>query len=269
LSNAVKKALDAVRNALKTHRDDPLTVRFLGRNPVLNDFSATLLVAVVIPLVSGRDGEDATAGQSGEAFVITFQIGDGAIASIDADAGFDAALHLLGSPQSGRFAGETEFLTSMKNPSDDAYDSRMTIRRGRLTHVLLMSDGVSDDFFPNNPGLLELYLNLEMNGILKTAAAADAAGGFRGQLPPPVSYPWVNDGDVSFALQYARNVLGATGLSLPGLWERNDIRRASALENFGVRHGDKSEDRLSVWLDNYSMRGSFDDRSLVIIEILR
>ena len=40
----------------------------------------------------------------------------------------------------------------------------------------------------------------------------------------------------------------------------------SSLEAFGKKLANDKSERLKVWLDNYSQRGSFDDRTLVIIE---
>ncbi len=61
--------------------------------------------------------------------------------------------------------------------------------------------------------------------------------------------------------------MSETGTDLRGLWENRfgDIIRSASLESFHISNGGGKEERLSVWLDNYVERGSFDDRTLLVI----
>lgn len=258
------EAFNAVENAYLSRRDSAELLEYLGRVPELRDFSATLLAAVVVPVKVNDHNEH---------IVISIQLGDGMIASINADAEYSDALRVLGNADSGSFAGETEFLTSSQLRSQESLMNRTKIQRRKISSVLLMTDGVADDYYPNNPQLLKLYLDLRLNDILESKGGkqlTEVNRPYASLIPRPVSYPWVNDGDISYALQYAGNILDKTGLSLEKIWGKDmeDILSIASLKSFDIVHesNDKSE-MLSVWLDNYSQRGSFDDRTLVIINV--
>lgn len=131
-----------------------------------------------------------------------------------------------------------------------------------------MTDGVADDYYPNNPQLLRLYTDLLLNGVIDFPHKEEnAASETELKAPEPVAYPWVNDSSVSYSLQYSKNVMKETGDTLEALWDSRfgEVMRRSSLDSFGVDNGKTKSERLSVWLDNYVERGSFDDRTLLII----
>ncbi|MCL2054094.1 MAG: protein phosphatase 2C domain-containing protein [Oscillospiraceae bacterium] len=255
MQNSFKKAFNKVNKAFSDFRDSEKMFEHLGRVPEINDFAATLLAAAVIPV-------------NKEFLVISVQVGDGAIATVNPKAGFDEALCLLGAPDSGSFAGETEFLISPQIREPNSLMRRTMIKRGKMSTVLLMSDGVADDYYPAKNELLRLYLDLELNGILQNGnEPKEIPPALAKAIPAPIAYPWVNDSDISYSLQYTSHVMEKTGLSLAALWENHGARQAAALKSFGITHGVDKAEALSVWLDNYSQRGSFDDRALVVIEL--
>ena len=255
MQNSFKAAFSAVENAYIARAGKPEFEESMGRKPEISDYSGTLLAAVVIPV------------EKGEHFIIAVQIGDGMICSVNFDADFDNALRILGNPDGGAFAGETEFLTSEQTRGEDSLKSRTRILRGKVSSVMLMSDGVADDYYPNNPQLLRMYLDLMTNGI--TDLCEDKNGKCSLKAPEPVSYPWVNDGDVSYALQYTKNILAENNIELSQLWKerKSGIIGKASLKSFDISNGNAKADRLMVWLDNYVERGSFDDRTLVIINV--
>lgn len=255
MQNSFGAAFKAVENAYISRAAMPEFEESMGRKPEISDYSGTLLAAVIIPV------------ENGEHFVIAVQIGDGMIASVNFEGGFENALRLLGNADGGSFAGETEFLTSEQTRGADSLKSRTRILRGKLSSVLLMSDGVADDYYPNNPQLLRLYLDLMANDIIEDPV--QEKGDCSLKIPSPVAYPWVNDGDVSYSLQYVKNILSENNIELAELWkQRKDgfVKKAS-LSAFDISNGSEKVDRLMVWLDNYVERGSFDDRTLVIINV--
>lgn len=262
IQGSFTQAYEAVENAYLSRSANSEFETALGRKSELKDYSGTLLCAVIVPVsVDGRK----------EHFIISLQIGDGMIASVNRNAEYGKALRILGNADSGSFAGETEFLTSDAMRSDNSLKSRTKIQRCPVSTVMLMSDGVADDYYPSDPQVLRLYYDLILNGIIAPSGEKDdtAAGDGDIIVPEPVSYPWVNDGDVKYSLQYAKNVIAETGLTLEKLWnDRTDsiIRRAS-LDGFGISNGSDAAERLTVWLDNYVERGSFDDRALLIINL--
>jgi hypothetical protein len=104
----------------------------------VREYSTTLLAAAV-----RRDGE--------HTFVASFWIGDGAIAAY-LEAG---SVRVLGTPDSGEYAGQTKFLDRAAL-SELAFAKRVSVGRFKQLHsLLLMTDGVSDPRFETDAGLAE------------------------------------------------------------------------------------------------------------------
>lgn len=126
---------------------------------------------------------------------------------------------------------------------------------------MLMSDGVADDYFPAQPQMKRLCLDLMLNGIIPIP------GGKSEPLPPePVRFPSVSPDQRSVALQYAKQLLD-NGEDVDGLWDRRGKLAPWSLDSWGVFIGKRPQDRLLTWLDNYNERGSFDDRTLVVLDL--
>lgn len=262
LRDGCAEAFASVEAAAEKRADNPDFEAAIGRKTELKDFSCTLLSAVIIPVETANGMEYLTA---------SIQIGDGMIAAVDENAETAGALIILGNADSGSFAGETEFITSEQFRNPESLMSRTKIRRGHLTSLLMMTDGVADDYYPNDPQLLRLALDLKLNGIMPAENSENEENTDNTKLPDvpePVSYPWVNDGDILYALQYAKNVLSETGLTLEELWENKALQKKASLAEFGIVHEKNEAEMLTIWLDNYVERGSFDDRTLLLVNIL-
>lgn len=253
VQQSAQKALDAQKDKLAELSADEKYKSVLGRAPTLSDLSATFLAAVIIPL-------DAERGR--EVFVSSVQIGDGCVCAIDSKADADSCLKLLGTPDSGAFLGETDFL-SEKNTRPDVIAAKTRVSRGTSDCFLLMTDGVADDYFPANPMMKRLYLDLGLNGIIPMNGELSES-----EDPAPVFYSSVSMSRRSVALQYAKQLLsGSSDEAINGLWDKRDCLRAHSLEAFRMSIGDTPEECLCVWLDNYNERGSFDDRTLCVVRI--
>jgi hypothetical protein len=262
VQQSVVKAYEAVESAFEERRNDPAYRKALGREPEFRDFSGTLLIAVLIPVCR----------ETKEHLVITCQIGDGMIAILNSKGDFAGSVKLMGVPDSGEYSGQTEFLTSEKMKKIETLQCRTMISRTIVDTVMLMSDGVADDYFPNETQIRRLYFDLIVNGILDRETDDIAISEIpREQMnlfkrvPDPMVYPWVNDRSVMVPIQYTSRIMEATGLSLEDLWKDRTIL---ALARHELVKADKCADpgeRLRTWLDNYVERGSFDDRTLVIV----
>lgn len=102
------------------------------------DYATTLLA-----VVSRREG-DAT-------FIASFWMGDGAIAAY----GPRGTVKLMGTPDSGEFAGQTRFLDRAAI-SDPGFGKRVRIGRlANVSAVIAMTDGVSDPYFETDNGLAD------------------------------------------------------------------------------------------------------------------
>lgn len=251
IQNAARAGFDAVIKKLGSIYSDNLYITKLGRNPTLSDMGSTFLAAVAVPLeVNGRH----------ENFVLSAQIGDGCICAIDRNAGHESCFKLLGEADSGAYSGETDFL-SEKNVSEGIIARKTRISRGKSDIIMLMSDGVADDYFPAQPQMKRLCLDLMLNGIIPIP------GGKAAPLPPePLRFPSVSPDQRSVALQYAKQILN-DGEDVDGLWDRRGELSPWSLDSWGEFIGKLPQDRLLTWLDNYNERGSFDDRTLVVLDL--
>jgi serine/threonine protein phosphatase PrpC len=78
-------------------------------------------------------------------------MGDGAIAAY----GPTGKVRVLGTPDSGEYAGQTRFLDA-DAVQDAEFSKRVSIGKWKdISHLILMTDGVSDPFFETDNGLLK------------------------------------------------------------------------------------------------------------------
>ncbi|MDM9678618.1 protein phosphatase 2C domain-containing protein, partial [Raoultella planticola] len=102
----------------------------------VKSFSTTLLATVTF-----REGS--------ELFAASFWLGDGAIAAY----GPVGKVRVLGAPDSGEYAGQTRFLDA-EAVSDTGFSKRISIGKWNdVSHLVLMTDGVSDPWFETDNGL--------------------------------------------------------------------------------------------------------------------
>lgn len=146
--HAAKLAINALETeALKTEQP-------------LKSYSTTLLVTVSLKIES-------------QLFAASFWLGDGAIAAY----GPTGKVRLLGTPDSGEYAGQTRFLDRESITTPD-FSKRVIIGKwAEITHLMLMTDGVSDPFFETDNGLHDPNkwdsLVTEIMPILITSDTAD------------------------------------------------------------------------------------------------
>ena len=144
----VKTALvEAARAALRAIRDEAT-----NRNQPVNAFAATLLILV------RRAVGDAQ-------LCAAIQVGDGAIALNCA-----SGLKLLGAADHGQHSSETRFLTTQGMEDDFANRVKFSLPQD-LRATLVVSDGVSDDYFPEDKRLSEVF-----EAVMPLAKATNDAG---------------------------------------------------------------------------------------------
>lgn len=256
LRESAGEAFAAQQKQIQAICDDQKYENALGRKPVIGDLGTTFLAAVIVPLEIGGKPQN---------FMACVQIGDGCICALDSTADSSSCLKLMGEADSGKFSGETDFL-SEKNSGDPAIGAKTRISRGSSDVVLLMSDGVADDYFPAQPMMKRLYLDLCLNGIFPMERGDYSAPG--GEDPAPIRFRSVSVTQQSVALQYSKQLLSEkSGSAVDALWDKREMLYCHSLEAFRMNIGDTPEERLRVWLDNYNERGSFDDRTLVAIQL--
>ena len=264
VQEAVVQSREAVETAFYSRKTDPKYEGVLGRELRFADFSGTLLLTVLIPVSDEKK----------EYLVFSCQIGDGMIAVVNSEAEFDNSVKLMGVADSGDFSGETDFLTSLQMKNIENLQLRTKISRTVIDTVLVMSDGVADDYYPNETQMIRLYYDLVINGILDIDSSPISLATLTPEqmklfkrIPDPQVYPWVNDQTIKIPIQYTRGILESTGLSLEDLWKDRTILSLARLELVEDGNSCDPSVKLKVWLDNYVERGSFDDRTLVIVTL--
>ena len=261
LANLVQEAMltarEAIITAYESRRGYTHYTNVVGRELQLNDFACTLLLTVAIPF----DDRD-------EILVVACQVGDGIIATMNTNETYDKALSLLGMPDSGKFSGVTDFLTSSKFSFKENLISRTKLSRKKIDLIFSMTDGVADDYDPNDVQLRRLYFDLLVNRVLSfpkdlTLSAEDEA---MLKVPEPRAYPRIDASDTQelVPIQYTADLCDEFEWTLPRLWENRKPLLAMA-KKIPFNEKQSSSFRLREWLDNYTIRGSFDDRTLVIL----
>ena len=275
IQQSVIAAYDAVQNAFEERKSRYEYLEFLKRDMNVRDFSATLLLMITVPV-------------NDEQFVISCQIGDGMIAAVSSFMPCSEAVKLLGEADGGAFAGETDFLTSESMKRRETLMGRTRIARRKISDILIMTDGVADDYYPNASQLSRLYTDLQLNNIIPVRDNPDkkADNDIISRIPEPVSYPWVNDNNIEIAINYSSEIAQSCGISTEDLWQNSAVINAARekLRKADNISGEKQlktwldrkklsadnlsgEEKLKIWLDNYVERGSFDDRTLVVCSL--
>ncbi|RJR44340.1 MAG: protein phosphatase 2C domain-containing protein [Deltaproteobacteria bacterium] len=266
LHQAMHKAYQAVEQAAEERKESEAHQKILGENQELNvnDLSATLLLAAH-SLVKYKN--------MNYSFILTCQVGDGMLAAVDNKCN----LRLLGVPDTGEYAGQTDFLTSKNKLERFNLMSKTFGFFSPMRALLVMSDGVADDYFPNDPGMLNLWGDLIINGVLelKGVTVESAVAALKKTKLAKLE-------EIEKAqFHYLANVVTPTGIEqmpirtvgllaeqlgipLPELMNSPELLWAAAL---GVLPDENvlPAARLQSWLDSYQVRGSADDRTLVIL----
>lgn len=235
----------------------------LGRRLEISDLSATLLLAVHTT-VQLQNGETS--------LIFTCSIGDGMVAVVDKN----GATRLLMTPDSGQYSGEVTFL-SKKEVQPEKLVGRTFPFLGTVRALLVMTDGVADDYFPNDPGMSLLYGDLILNQIInlqgtdeqtvakalsktKLPTLADVSNAEFYKLVERITDKYPTKVMIHSMVTYAEklDIPVQDVLASPALLMAGSIGETMFNEIL-------PEEKLRVWLDSYQVRGSFDDRTLVIM----
>ena len=257
VQDTILAAREAIVKAYEDRRIKEKYTRVIGRELQLKDFACTLLLTVAVPLE-----------KINEMLIISCQVGDGITAAINTQKNFDEAVTLLGVPDSGKFSGETDFLTSSKFALKENLISRTKLSRKPVDLIFSMTDGVADDYDPNEIHMRRLYFDLLANRILPFPKQLEHSKKTASNLkvPNPRSYFKLDDSENRelVPIQYTSELCSECNLSLKQLWENREPIFAMA-QKIPFNKNLNSAMRLKEWLDNYTIRGSFDDRTLVIL----
>lgn len=111
-------------------------------------------------------------------FVSSFWVGDGGIGVFSKDPN---TVHVLGTPDSGEFSGQTRFLTMSEIFADNAYISRIKYKIvDKSAKLILMTDGITDAKFQTDAALEKIevwnsFIN-DLEGTNDESIAIDFEG---------------------------------------------------------------------------------------------
>jgi len=243
LIRTMTTAFLAVKAACDERTSDPAIEAYLGRKPEVNDFSATLLLAVHLPLGDDRD------------FVMACQIGDGMSAAITRS----GSAILLGEADVGGYSGETDFLTSTPKLAADHLGRKIMMFVGPIQAVMVMTDGVADDYFPPEAHMGRLWGDLVVNGIPDIERASDSTPTI--DAPEETTEYWDRGQALKANLRSSAALADKLGVPLDALLAQGTLLPATPFDSSVAA----AHERLRIWLDAYQVRGSFDDRTLVLL----
>jgi len=132
--------------------------------------------------------------------------------------------------------------------------------KGKTSAILLATDGVADDYFPNERKSCNLYNDLVLNGIIATDIKNDNSIKI---VPPIREQKTIEEVPKNVCVAYCEDIKEFFNISDEVLWnDKSFIQDAVSvyLQCFSNNDGMN----LESWLDNYAKRGSFDDRTLFL-----
>jgi hypothetical protein len=256
MQNGVKSAYSALSCKFEEISQNNAYIRELGRDVNINDLACTLLTAIIIPI-------DTPNGV--ETFVATLQIGDGMVCSINEDNSFETCTKVLGSSDSGAFSGETDFITSSDMLEQSTLLRRIKISKCKTSAVVLATDGVADDYFPYENKSAMLYRDLQLNCIVPTASSDDDSSI---KIVAPIrEQKTIEETPKDICVAYSEDIKEFFNIDDATLWQDTSFVK-NAVSVYGQSFSDDRSLNLQNWLDNYTKRGSFDDRTLFIYRTL-
>ena len=261
LHEAMQVAYEAVEKAYYDRDNLKYYYKTLGnRDLTLSDFATTLLLAIHTIV---------TYKATHYSLVLTCQMGDGIAAAIYKN---KAVTSVLGEIETNGFSNETPFLTSTKQQLAKDYLGTKTFPFfSPMRALMVMTDGVADDYFPPATGLLRLFGEMILNGIISITDSAILSQAEQGVIKAKQSdYVKVQEylteqgirvNRISSVAEYAQIV----NRTLEELIATPTYLAAGIPTAMTIQPDLTPENRLQLWLETYHIRGSFDDRTLVIL----
>ena len=167
----------------------------------------------------------------------------------------------LGSADKGNFGGETEFITSANVLEQYSLIKRIKIMKGTVSSIILATDGVADDYFPYETNATSLYYDLKLNGIVPVSTSSNDS--FFKIVPPIKEQSTIEETPKTVYVAYSEDIKKFFNVDDQTLWKDSTFIE-NAVSVYSQCYNEDRSENLKTWLDNYTKRGSFDDRTLFI-----
>lgn len=252
LVEAMTCAWEAVQTAVVERSGDPAYEAILGHPLTTRDLYCTLLLAVHVTIPYQSETRS---------LILGLAVGDGMMAVIDQG----GTARLLMTPDSGEHSGEVRFL-DQKEVDPERLRAKIRPVLCPLRSLMLMTDGVADDYFPNDPGMAWLYGDLVLNGVLPVASSqagntlVDGIDLLVADCSVEVEQLCLDQTTETIQLRSLRKLAEKAGITAEEV-----VRREGLLQAGRCHEPTERAAQLQKWLDSYFVRGSFDDRTLLVM----
>lgn len=256
LHEAIQAAYQGIEDACCARDRLKYYYKALGhRDLTLDDFATTLLLAVHTTVFYHS---------TQYSLVLACQVGDGLSVAIDKNKAL-----VLGEIENNHFCGETHFLTSSRRQLERDYLSAKTFPFfSPMQALMVMTDGVSDDYYPPDTGMLRLFGDLILNGIIPVTVSDCREK--RQAIVKAEAYTVIEEritekGRIPTPIVLIDEYAKILKLSIAELMADPDLLAAGIPLELLEKKASIPASRLLTWLDTYQIRGSFDDRTLVVL----
>jgi hypothetical protein len=142
---------------------------------------------------------------------------------------------------------------------------RVKVMKGKTSAIVLTTDGVADDYYPNDTKACNLYHDLVLNGIIPVQVPT--SDGIK-VVPPIREQTTIEEVPTNVCVAYSEDIEEFFGIDDATLWNDKSYVE-NAVSVYSQCYPEDSAKNLERWLDNYTQRGSFDDRTLFLYLVVK
>jgi len=261
MASAMVAAYEGIVDACKKRQNPGVEVDYikeLDREIALSDLYCTLLLTAETEILV----EDKPTN-----LIITCQIGDGMTSLVS----HSLNTKVLGEAESGEFSGQTEFVTSKGEVTIEKALSKTIATLSGLNCLMSMTDGVADDYFPGETESIRLFSDLQLNGILPPLDFSNCEPTSDSQVG---ASPTIHDDQyldyvitissepVELPIASSERLAESLNIPIPDFLTNQNLLQKYRKD---IAETTEREIKLLKWVDAYHVRGSFDDRTIVVM----
>ena len=232
-----------------------------------------LIVAYSTVILNKSDGTQREMGLS-----LSSAVGDGMTVAFRRTDVPNNVLPLM-SPDVGEFSGQTQFIDALTTSAESFKARRRLLFLGAHSDVIAvaaMTDGVADDYYGGKKGMERLYCDLILNGVLPSRPSVDALDQIEecNVIKSGAVFEIIMEQEEegmsprTQPVKYADRYMASLGLSEGALLSNSSILHRIVTAEPEIKPKNLTPEAeaecLRIWLDAYTVQGSFDDRTLVM-----